>query len=110
EKFEAGFEGLAAKAFGGEGGFECFTRGGKTRGLQFPAVRIEAVRRKRESRRRGKAFDFSGRLERAPTRLDLLPVIVELLRVVRLDHADDWLPARRHFFHDRLQRIAGVAP
>ncbi len=40
---------------------------------------------------------------------NLLPAVVKFLRVARVYDRQHWVPACRHFAHDRLHRVTGAA-
>ena len=101
-------ERVAAESFGIECLVECLARRLKINLAQLFAISLHRLWRKTKGCGRGKAFDFARSLKLAPMCGNFLPVVVQFLRIARLHDCQHWLPAHRHFVHDRLKRATGT--
>src|SRR4030095_14051560 len=109
EELEAWDEGLATKAFDGDRLFQRPPSLGKINRAEPLPVLFHQLRRKRKRGRGRKTPDRAGLLQVPPMRLDVSPVLVQLLFVRRAHDAEDRLPTDRHLRHDRSESVAGLA-
>ena len=97
EQAKSGSETLFAESFVGDRLGKTLTRRRKIDRLKARSVRVHQLRRKRERRGGGEAFDFSSLLDFAPMRVDCLPGLVQTFLVRRTERSRAPVPSAPAF-------------